>query len=347
MNELKNIVSNELVSDARSAFYYLGRYLKQATISEDYEKDIFDDGLESRPSEVVKNLTIKLIEFIESSQKKKCFDFSNNEYNHWMDLIDSVESQLDSTPSDELVDSARESIKELSSPEQYSQLWKTESEQLESNNIYEQLSKMIPCENTLEFGCGIGNGTIHLAKKRDVLSLDNNQSLIEQAMTRLESQGTKYQIHKCDFFNLGETEKQLICTFEPKVIVGWFIGSHGEDIFKNTKEEPHPITKSKLYREKIEDIIISSDVCIDSVEYINLANRGEVVVGFSEKEIFDSQKADYDTHVFKKIGFEVVEVNQVEWVREKSEFSYGQDHNPILAKGERVPVITSIIAKRI
>lgn len=116
MNNLQSIVSNVAVLDARSAFYYLGRYLKQAEFSDEYQKDIFDDGLESSPSEAVKKLTFKLIEFIETSQNKKCFKFSDEEFLHWMDLIDHVESQLDPIPSEELVKLADKSIEELTTP---------------------------------------------------------------------------------------------------------------------------------------------------------------------------------------------------------------------------------------
>lgn len=236
---------------------------------------------------------------------------------------------------------------ELSDASKYSESWAKESDQLEENDIYKKLSDIAPNGNTIEFGCGVGNGTIHLAKDRNVLSLDNNRGLIEQAIARLESNGIEHRIHECDFFSLGEADKQLISDFNPKVIVGWFVGSHGEDIFKHTEVEPNPITKSKLYREKIEDIIVSSDVCIESVEYIHLANRGALVSGFSEEEFSLSQKDDYDTHVFKKIGFEVIEVKQIAWIRENSEFMYGQAHNPNLAQGESTPIIISIIAKRI
>lgn len=88
-------------------------------------------------------------------------------------------------------------------------------------------------------------------------------------------------------------------------------------------------------------------MCLESVEYIHLANRGALVVGFSEAEIFEETKKDYDTHVFKSIGFEVVEVRNMDWPRENSEFQYGQAHNPNLAKGVTVPTITSIVAKRL
>ncbi|MEM5546922.1 class I SAM-dependent methyltransferase [Pseudoalteromonas fuliginea] len=235
---------------------------------------------------------------------------------------------------------------ELSGPENYSENWAGESDLLEKNNTYEKLAKLAPSGNTIEFGCGVGNGTVHLSKGRKVLSLDNNKGLIEKAKSRLNDAGIEHQIHECDFFNFSDSDKKLFREFRPKVIAGWFIGSHGQDIFKHTEEEPHPIVKSKLYREKIEDIIISSDVCVESVEYIHLAIRGELFKGLTEDVIFNSTKDDYDTYVFDRIGFEVIEVENFKWVQVNSEFLYGQAHNPNIAEGETVPMITSIVAKK-
>ncbi|WP_421277712.1 hypothetical protein [Aeromonas veronii] len=235
----------------------------------------------------------------------------------------------------------------ISNADEYADNWSKESEQFESNDVYKKLSDLSPKGNVLEFGCGTGNGTFHLVKERNVLAFDSNKKLIDQASDRLTGSKNSYCIHECDFFYLGASEKKLIMDFQPEIIVGWFIGSHGEDIFKHTNEEPNPITKSKIYREKIEDIIISPDVCIDSVQYIHLASRGEIVVGFTKEEIFNSQKEDYDTYVFNKIGFEVIEVDSFEWVRDSSEFIYGQAHNPNVADGKVIPMITSIVAKRI
>jgi hypothetical protein len=235
----------------------------------------------------------------------------------------------------------------LSNPEQYSQRWKTESEFLESHGIYELLAKMTPQGNVLEFGCGIGNGTRHLSIDRSVLSLDSNQHLIDEASRHLDCIGANARIHKCDFFSLTKDDKEIIYEFKPKVIAGWFIGSHGVDIFKHTKEEPNEVTKSKLYREKIEDIIVSPDVCLASVDYIHLVNRGGLVVGFSENDYFNAAKEDYDMYVFGRVGFEVFKVKYINWPREGSEFQYGQAPNPNLAKGGTVPAITSIIARRV
>ncbi len=232
----------------------------------------------------------------------------------------------------------------LINPEQYSQHWRNESE---FHGIYQLLSKMTPSGNVLEFGCGIGKGTRYLSVGRNVLSLDSNPYLVDEANRYLDSVGASRKIHKCDFFELTADDKRVIKEFKPKVIVGWFIGSHGVDIFKHTQEEPNEITKSKLYREKIEDIVVSPDVCLASVEYVHLVNRGGRVVGFTEAEFFNDTKEDYDTYVFGNIGFEVFEVKNIDWPREGSEFQYAQAHNPNLAKGEAVPTIISIIAKRV
>lgn len=234
--------------------------------------------------------------------------------------------------------------RELSNPEQYSNLWNDESEFLESHGIYSQLSKITPAGKVLEFGCGVGNGTRHLSADREVFSLDSNSQLIEKARNITNE---SVIIHQCDFFDLTEEDKGVIAAFKPQVIVGWFIGGCGIDIFKHTQEESDVVTKSKLYREKIEDIVVSPDVCLESVEYIHLVNRGALAAGFSEAQIFIETKKDYDTYVFEKIGFEVVEVKNIDWPREGSEFQYGQAHNPNFVGETAVPAITSIVAKRV
>lgn len=116
MKKLEGVIAGYEISDARAAFYYLSRYLKQADYFEIYEKDYFEDDFQSAPSEVAKSLTFSLIEFIEGSAGKKAAEFSEEEYMYWMDVIDLVESQLDPEPSKEVKDSAESAINELFLP---------------------------------------------------------------------------------------------------------------------------------------------------------------------------------------------------------------------------------------
>ena len=235
----------------------------------------------------------------------------------------------------------------LTNANQYSTLWRDESDFLKSHDIYDKLSEFTPVGNILEIGCGVGNGTMSLLKKHSVLSLDSNPYLIKEAQSRLESSGLHCNIRKCDFFDLSEEDKSTIRDFKPQVLVAWFIGSHGEDIYKHTEEQPDPGIKSKLYREKIEDIIVSDAMLVDTVKYIHLVARGAVREGVSKDVIFAESKRDYDTYVFNKVGFEVIDVQQIPWPVEDSKFQYIAAPNPEFTAEKIIPMITSLIAKKI
>lgn len=47
MKELIALIDGIDVGDARAAFYYLSRYLKQAEYYDRYEKDFFEDDFQS------------------------------------------------------------------------------------------------------------------------------------------------------------------------------------------------------------------------------------------------------------------------------------------------------------
>ena len=116
MNRIEDVISGYELSDARAAFYYLSRYLKQADYFEEYKKDFFEDGLQSAPSNKAKELTFALISFIENKAEKKASKFSDEEYMEWMKMINNVESKLDPEPSRKVVESAESVIKEMFLP---------------------------------------------------------------------------------------------------------------------------------------------------------------------------------------------------------------------------------------
>ncbi|NQY20011.1 MAG: hypothetical protein HRT40_01685 [Campylobacteraceae bacterium] len=116
MNKLIILIKKYSVADARSAFYYLSRYLKQASTYDEYQKDIFIDDIESAPNELVKNLTLKLINYIEKSQGKKSANFTDDEYIQWMDKINIVESELDPLPSKSQINIVEKIIDDLIQP---------------------------------------------------------------------------------------------------------------------------------------------------------------------------------------------------------------------------------------
>lgn len=117
MKNLEDLIKGFEISDVRAAFYYLSRYLKQADYFEEYQKDFFDDDYHSVPSDIAKNLTFSLINFIEEKSGKNAAEFNDKEYIQWMDEINSIESKLDPEPSIDVKNSADKVIAELFFPE--------------------------------------------------------------------------------------------------------------------------------------------------------------------------------------------------------------------------------------
>lgn len=106
MEILNNLLNAYERFEKRSALYYLTRYVKQAKIFNKYKKDIFIDGIESNPSEKIQHLTLKMIDIIEEVAKKKAIDFTDKEFNYWMDTIAELEDNIDTEPSEELTQKA-------------------------------------------------------------------------------------------------------------------------------------------------------------------------------------------------------------------------------------------------
>lgn len=239
---------------------------------------------------------------------------------------------------------------ELSTHKTYSDLWKKESDALDKSNVYQNLAAFTPDGNVLEFGCGAGQSTGHLLKSHTVLSLENNEYLIQTATDYLLGLGFSPNIRKCDFYAMNDDDKQAIRDFGPKVITGWFIGGSGEDQVLRIPNQPNPTELMKSYREGIEDIIVSPDVCIESVDYIQLGMRGFGLVNSDKKREFADTKANFDQFVFSKAGFEVIAVDSFVWEVDKSVFPYANAKNPNFNGGkpaQTIPLITSILAKRI
>ena len=202
---------------------------------------------------------------------------------------------------------------ELSDHSTYARKWMDETAHLDGLGIYEELTSMLPLGRVLEVGCGAGRGTAWLAKNHDILALDNIVNLIELA-TKTVSQATSDVLFRnCDFFSLSDADKDAICLFSPRIIVGWFIGGSGTDMFLRTTEQPAPLEKGKLYREKIEDIIVSRDLLVDTVDTINFVNRSGRISHIPAQEVIKATMDDYNTHVFAKVGFEVAQVKLFDW----------------------------------
>ncbi len=116
MNKIEDLLIELIVSEKRSVLYYVTRYIKQAKVFEEYRKDLFEDGLESQPSEKIKSLTLKMIELIEKTAEKKSSEFSEDEFYYWMDQIAELEDSLDKTLDNDKIQRALDELSKFNFP---------------------------------------------------------------------------------------------------------------------------------------------------------------------------------------------------------------------------------------
>lgn len=229
----------------------------------------------------------------------------------------------------------------------YAEFWRIESELFERQGVYEKLGKIAPPGKVLEVGAGVGLSTIALAASREVLALDSNAILVDQVQARIDESGVSARILLTDFLEPSEEVVRIIEEFSPQVIVGWFLGSNGDDQAKHVDRSVHIRKWSKAYRERIEDALVTAPLNQPSVEWVHLVYRA----GRAESSLIEEVKSDcakgYDEHVFHPNGFEVEDVQIFDWDREDSKFMYEAAPNPNFAgEGTEVPIITSVIARR-
>ena len=229
----------------------------------------------------------------------------------------------------------------------YSEHWEKESTLFENKGIYKRLSEIAPNQDILEVGCGIGLTTQHLASTRRVLSIDNNIYLVKKAKQQLASDNLDADIIHTDIFELSDEFINAIKEFSPKGIACWFIGSHPDDIDNRTSRSMPLLERPKLYRERIEDLLLSKDICPPSVEWIHLANRVGVMATATESEIIEATDDDYSTNLFSSGEFKVVDVQIIDWDTSGSEFMYVQTHSRNLVPGQPIFKVMSILARRV
>lgn len=116
MQEIKLLIANSSVGDARSALYYVGRYLKIAPKIDEYEKDFFEEENKSAPSEFVRGLAWKIIHFIEDAAGQTANEFDDQTFIVWIDRVTSVERDLDPELTGEAIERAMQILETMKEP---------------------------------------------------------------------------------------------------------------------------------------------------------------------------------------------------------------------------------------
>ncbi len=80
--------------------------------------------------------------------------------------------------------------------------------------------------------------------------------------------------------------------------------------------------------------------------WVHLVGCRGRILGIPEDGAKQEHAGDYNRYVFHPNGFEAVDIQFLEWGGQGSSFHYADAPNPNLAPGEKVPLITSLLAKK-
>lgn len=235
----------------------------------------------------------------------------------------------------------------LSTAKTYADEWQKESASYDRQGVYARLSAITPQGKVLEVGSGTGAGTVALAQGREVLCLENNAHVAEVARARVAATGASAEILLDDVCNPSEATVAAIDRFAPEVVTGWLIGTSGEEQVRTVSDGASAEQWPKLYRERIEDALLTPAICPQSVEWVHLVSRGGLPADVSEEVARHMHTQDYDEHVFGPNGFEVVDVQFLVWDRAQSSFPYGDTKPTNAAPGVPLPKLVSLLARRV
>jgi hypothetical protein len=100
MLDIRKFIEGVEVADARSAIYYVSRYVKQAASFDEYGKNIFEDEERSAPSEAVCRLALNIIKAIEAHEGVKIAGLKDDRTVELLDFLTLCERDLGSQFSD-------------------------------------------------------------------------------------------------------------------------------------------------------------------------------------------------------------------------------------------------------
>lgn len=227
----------------------------------------------------------------------------------------------------------------------YPDHWARESRVNEGQGIYRALANITPNQRTLEIGCGIGLGTVALARTRPVLAIDNNPKLIKLARRTVRDAGVGAELLHNDVFTVIAPTANAIASFAPDGIVCWFAGSHPDDVDRRTSPNLPMAERPKQYRENIEDRLLLPPLCADSVEWIHLANRVGVATAASLSDVVQATTDDYNSYMLKGSPFRVTDVEVFDWT--PGELAYVFANNPAFMGGQLQYKVISLLIRRV
>lgn len=150
--------------------------------------------------------------------------------------------------------------------------WQTEGEAYAKRGDYDWMASLVPGRRVLEIGCGLGFGTVALAKRgMAVLAVDSLAECLDATRERIAGiAGAPVSLLQMEVTVLDDTARSTIDAFQPDAVVCWLMGAPAETTGANPSDAGQAVA---AYREKVHRAVAQLAASIAGVRSLHLVDR--------------------------------------------------------------------------
>lgn len=150
--------------------------------------------------------------------------------------------------------------------------WRKEGESYAKHGDYDWMASLIPGKRILEIGCGLGFGTLALARRGvAVLAVDSMTECLEATRERLAAvPDADVTLLETDITAMSGATRGAIEAFAPDAVACWLMGAPSEVTGAGGPDGNQAVV---AYREKIHRLAAELAAGIPSVKALHLVDR--------------------------------------------------------------------------
>ncbi len=149
--------------------------------------------------------------------------------------------------------------------------WTNEGESYAKRGDYDWMASLVPPGKVLEIGCGLGFGTVALARRGfPVLALDSLAVCLEATRQRLGDGARQLGLMPADVTALDDGNRASIAAFAPETVVCWLMGAPAETTGATASDSGNAVA---AYREKVHRAVAELAASLPTVGALHLVDR--------------------------------------------------------------------------
>ena len=151
--------------------------------------------------------------------------------------------------------------------------WQDEGEAYVRRGDYDWMASLVPGRRVLEIGCGVGFGTVALARRGlTVLAVDTLSECLEAAGDRLAAEVPDAGVTwlKAEVTGLPEEPRRTIEDFAPDAVVCWLMGAPAETTGATATDAGQAVA---AYREKVHRAVAELAASLPTVRHLHYVDR--------------------------------------------------------------------------